>query len=205
MKMYSISILEICRQMCRYWIFSLSFQFGKCPGIYSKWLFEINFLIIKKKKEKNNIKNSSNRKYLQSCILKSSIQPISFADKYWYYSYSCTIFEILPILNATPYDIRVSRLEFERRFPRFFVPRLDRFFFPPWTRGGWRDGKLDVEFHFTSDERPPRGGKEGKLSGRMQYSGRPRRQRMSSARETGYPNEIQYGNAEIISRGAPCL
>lgn len=97
--------------------------------------------------------------------------------------------------------------EFRKTIPerRFFVPRPDRFFFPWWTRGGWRDGKLDVEFHFTSDERPPRGGKEGKLSGRMQYSGRPRRQRMSSARETGYPNEIQYGNAEIISRGAPYL
>lgn len=97
--------------------------------------------------------------------------------------------------------------EFRKTIPerRFFVPRSDRFFFPWWTRGGWRDGKLDVEFHFTSDERPPRGGKEGKLSGRMQYSGRPRRQRMSSARETGYPNEIQYGNAEIISRGAPYL
>lgn len=106
-------------------------------------------------------------------------------------------------LRRNPHDIRVSR--FKRRFPRFFVPQFDRFFFPSWTRDGWRDGKLDVEFHFTSDERLPRGGKEGKLSGRMQYSGRPRRQRMSSARETGYPNEIQYGNAEIISRGALCL
>ncbi|CAL1673897.1 unnamed protein product [Lasius platythorax] len=36
----------------------------------------------------------------------------------------------------------------------------------------------------------------GKVSGRMQYSRRLGRQRMSSAHESGYPNEIQYGNVE---------
>lgn len=46
------------------------------------------------------------------------------------------------------------------------------------------------------DEKPPRPEKVGKVSGRMQYSRRPGRQRMSSAHESGYPNEIQYGNVE---------
>jgi len=46
------------------------------------------------------------------------------------------------------------------------------------------------------DERPPTPGKLGKVSGRMQYSRQPGRQRMSSAHESGYPNEIQYGNVE---------
>lgn len=72
--------------------------------------------------------------------------------------------------------------------------------------GGWdrsqRRSMANWTWNFISPRmrgRPVPERKE-KLSGRMQYSAWPRRQRMSSARETGYPNEIQYGNAEIISR-----
>lgn len=61
------------------------------------------------------------------------------------------------------------------------------------TRTGWQIGR-GISFYRM---RGLHARKEvGKVSGRMQYSRRLGRQRMSSAHESGYPNEIQYGNVE---------
>jgi len=72
------------------------------------------------------------------------------------------------------------------------------------TRTGWQIGR-GISFYRMREASTP--GKVGKVSGRMQYSRRPGRQRMSSAHESGYPNEIQYSNVEdhptVFTRASP--